>query len=136
MLTSTANNTNENAASVELSLEASTIALDNEMFVDSIGLYPIWTEYSWKIAFAKHNINEIAQIESDDVDLLKDFNIGDNISRMKVITINDLIFIEEFLSIRNAKKDVVVVISVGYIGSHCSMYIPTNIKITSTIHDI
>ena len=34
MLTSTANNTNENAASVELSLEASTIALDNEMFVD------------------------------------------------------------------------------------------------------
>lgn len=77
----------------EFSLDANTIALENDIFVEIIGLHSAKSEaiaYSWKSVLARQRENEIAQIESLAVDLVNDLRTGERISKMKIKIIDDL----------------------------------------------
>lgn len=95
MFTWMAKRTKQKTDMFVLRRDANTMALRNDILVDIMGLQLAKSDamaYSWKSVLARLRPKEIAQMESDAVDLVNDFSTGDNIKRMKRRMIEDFTF--------------------------------------------
>lgn len=93
MLISIEHNTKQKTDTFDPSREASTIALEKAIFVDTMGLQVAKSEamaYSCKSVLARVSPEAMAQMESEAVALVSDLNTGDNRRRMNKSRIDDL----------------------------------------------